>query len=955
MAGPWERYQNAGTPAPASKPWDRYRTPAPSPAPAADEGPGFMRRAADAAGSAVTYAGQEFARGVTNIAGFPVDMVNMSPMIANLLPGEQGFGPLTDYPVGGSEFLWDAVTGPRDAFQEATGFEPGDRPAANAFERILGKTTEEVGAAAIPMLGILKKSLGVPMHAARAMQNSARPIQRIAGRTLEAAKANPVAFAGKETGMAAAAGTGAGVAREIASDGDPNTNTRAEIIADILGSLGGASMASLGTMVAKGGKDVLASLFSPENFATELARTEAADVLGMAAGAPVVPSGAVDTSGLATALGGSRRISDVVEGFRDTTADVLQSPGVAELEFSRQMGTGAGKFKQRRNANQDAANDALGDLAPDATPGALSESLRTRRSDLEAELQAYLDDIEMQDVAARDSLSPSIASGEARGAATRSALENAKETARAAEREAWAGISGEVDPAPLASSFDEIYGRLTMAQRRIVDDVRAAIDTPSALKGDTEEDLLSAVLGPDGRPFPKQPSPISEMTDLAEVTSLRSEFTTAARQAEAAGDPQKARILGQFVDAIDSHLDTQPAIAEALERARAASRDFNDRFTRRGDAVADSLATRPSGGPAVPDSAVAGKFVQPDRGQASNLDRLLRETGDADEVREAIRSEILDAVGRKDLLNKPERLEAFLGEYDQAFQKFPDLKEELGTAANIRKELNTADLAKSQQQRELFSASGNIVGRYLSFGDSRAVDAMRTVLNAKDPAAAADELLAFVGDAPEAVQGARAAFWDALRASAKSTGSSTKTGSGGQAWKFTQVFNFINKPANKAVLERMYRDDPEHLARIQEVAESLNRAEFSVTGRAQGSSGTPQGLVKGALPSAESVASRVFAVKRGVVSPQFAGFNLGTVMARKLMRSRFAEQFETILDQALLDPDVAEMITREYNPANVAALRRWAKSYGIAQMPEMIDLMEDGEDEETDMRKAVER
>ena len=129
------------------------------------------------------------------------------------------------------------------------------------------------------------------------------------------------------------------------------------------------------------------------------------------------------------------------------------------------------------------------------------------------------------------------------------------------------------------------------------------------------------------------------------------------------------------------------------------------------------------------------------------------------------------------------------------------------------------------------------------------------------------------------------------------------------------------------------------------------------SGRAAGSSGTPQGVFAGSLPSAESVGSRVFAVNRGVVSPQFAAFNLGSVMARKIARGTYSEQFNRILDQALLDPDVAEKLTREYNPANVAALARWAKGWGIAEAPEIAALLAEDlpESEDDQMQEAIGR
>jgi CRISPR/Cas system-associated protein endoribonuclease Cas2 len=41
--------------------------------------------------------------GIAQILGFPVDMVNMAPLLVNLLPGKQGMKPFSEDPVGGSQ------------------------------------------------------------------------------------------------------------------------------------------------------------------------------------------------------------------------------------------------------------------------------------------------------------------------------------------------------------------------------------------------------------------------------------------------------------------------------------------------------------------------------------------------------------------------------------------------------------------------------------------------------------------------------------------------------------------------------------------------------------------------------------------------------------------------------------------------------------------------------------
>lgn len=960
MAGPWEKYA-AEAPA-APKPWERYaQAPAPA-APAPTEQPSRFSQAASAVGRGAAIAGQGLARGVTMLAGAPVDLVNASPMLGNLLPGEQGFKPISENPIGGSQSLWSAVTAPRDAVQAATGVPVGDMEPEGSVERIIERLSEEVGAAAVPVAGVMGAAARTGVQGARQMQTSARPITRTAGRMVESAAVNPAAFARKEAYYASGAGLGAGGARELASDGDESTTTRAEAVAELVGALGGVGAAAGGHYASQGAKDVFAALFNPEKFATQAARSEAASALGTAGGAQAAPSGALDTSALSDQIASGPRISDTVPGWQDLTADVSRNPGIASLEYSRQAGDGAGLFNTRRSDNQNAANEAMNEAKPDATPGQFSAPARQRRDDIAKEADDVFTRMEDELDTTAGRLRPAMPS-EARGQTIRGSLEDALDGARQTEREAWSQVRGEVDPAPLAAAFDEVYGGLTQSERRIVDSARGAIDTPNGLVPEQGPDeIVSAVLGPDGQPFRRPAPEVSEMTDLSEVTSLRSEFTSAARVAEAAGDSNKARILSRFVDKIDGFLDGAPEIAGPLADARNVSRDLNDRFTRRPGAIGDTLATTGSGGRAVPDAAVAPRFVQPDTGETVSLDKLLRETKDDEAVRASIADQILADVERQGLVAKPDALERYLGQYSRAFEKFPALKAEYGNAAALKRKVDAAEQGVKDVQRTLFDpGSGNAVAKYLQYGDERAKDAMKTVVNAKDPTAAADELLSFVGDAPQAVQGARAAFWDVLEEKAKSTGVSTRTGGGEQAWRFQSLKNFLDDPKTSAVIERLYKDDPQHLAHLREMADTLAGANFGTTGKAANASGTGQALggsgrLGSVLPSAESLSSRGFAVKRGQVSPQFAAFNILSVMARKLNRSTYADQIGRVLDEALLDPDAAATLLRDFNPANVAALARTAKGWGIAQLPTLIDALE-GElpGEDNDMMEAVGR
>lgn len=924
------------------------REPQSAPAPTEDET--LLQHIMDMGGQVLDttgYLAQEAARGATSVVGAPVDIVNVSPTLLNLLPGEQGMQPMTERPIGGSQHLWERLTAPRDALQSTMGVDVGDSTPDNLFERITGRVTEELGAAAVPGLALLSKAAKVGTSGARAMQGSARRGERMLGSLLESANVNPSRFVGKEALYATGAGVGAGTAREFVSDDDPTTTTSSEALADLIGAIFGAGSTGAIDAAQRTGRDVITAATGAGG--SEVVRDTVAGELARAAGAPSVPSGALNTEALATSLSGGSRVAKAVPGFQESTADVLQNPGLASMEYSRQSGDNAGEFVQRRDQNARAVNDAIEAEAPDATPGAFRERLSAGRDEalLQAETKRYLAQTEFEKAA--DNLA-AVQTGEARGQTIRAALDDALEKARSVEREAWAGIDGEVDPSGLSQTFDRISGELTLAERDVVSGEGSILSIPGQLNAAPGEDaaLLAQITDSE--------LPTAGVR-LSEVTTLRGSLTDRARAARSAGEHNKARVLDKYVAGIDSFLDdAAPDVVEQMESARAVSRDLNDRFTRPTTPVAQTL-DRNQGQPRVPDSEVPGRFVRPDEGQASNIDALLRETDNADDVRAALGDQI--RAGAQPHLNNPDRLEAYLDQYKQVFEKFPGLRDEFGTAAALKRKADDAVEAQKQTQRDLGTETApgrNAIGRYLRFGDERAVDAMAGVVNSPDPAKAADELLQFTGGEPQAIEGAKSAFWKLIERDAKSSGITTRASGGEQNWRPQSLRNFLQNPKNRTVMEKLYANDPDQMARIDEIANALAEVDMRVTAKAPNSSGTPQAL-RGSevLPSTETVGAYSFAYQRGQVGMPFIGLRLVSTMARKATLRGNSREFQELLDKALLEPDVAEMLLREHNPANVAAMTRMAKLWLGNRAPAIVDLLEgdDGRSEDDELLDQI--
>ena len=909
------------------------------------------------------YYGQEAARGATNVLGAPADLINISPMLLNILPGEQGMTPFSENPVGGSQMLWDALTAPRDAVQGAAGLPQGDAQPKDAVDRVVGRVFNEIGAAAPIVGGLATAGARAGTQGARAMQGSASRGQRVAGRAIEPFAVDPAKAIGRETGYAVAAGSGAGLAREAYSDGDPNTTTGGEALADILGALGGAGAYAGAQTVGRAATDTYRAVTGSGN--QDIVNAAVAEALANASSAPVTPSGARDTSGLATALSQPRRISELVPGFRETTADVLRDDaGIASLEYGRKTGgPNAGLYLGRRRENAAAADETMRGIAPQASPNEFRAPLERGADDalLRAQTESFMADQVAEEAAG--ALTPAMSS-EGRGAAVRGGLEEALETARTQEREAWSGVAGEVDMAPFASAFDNITGSLTTAGRLALDDARKYLDIPSSLL--PEEDAApgaSSVLDAYGRPMPRPaPPPRGTSVDLSEITDLRSALGAAAREASAAGDSNKARVLGQYIDAIDMELDAIPELGPALEQARAVSRDLNDRFTRRGTPTADVLATRPSGGTVVPDSDVPRRFLSDDMGQSGNVDRLFAELENStdpatvESVKTALREQMVADIQSRGLIEKPDQLNAYLNRYSTVFQRFPDLEQQVSQAADLRGQARAASTQFDDTARQLEpGASRAPVAQYRRFDDTDPARSMETVINSDRPAEAVQELLRVSGDTPEIREGLRASFWSALEKRARPVTMTNRGADGSDPWNFTRVVRALEDPKFRQTAETIYADQPEHLENLRQISAALRDADVSDTARARMSSGTPQGLAGSEiLPSVETLGSRSFAVARGQVGLPFAAFNIASVIARRAILRGRKNEFEQLLDQALLNPQLAADLTRKYNPADVAAFSRSVQSVLGVRSAWLDDLLaDDAEGEDDEVMNAI--
>ncbi len=130
--------------------------------------------------------------GIAQVLGFPVDMVNMAPLLLNLLPGEQGMKPFSEKPVGGSQTFKDLMAAGNVGTYKDVQSIPKDEYGAG----ILGMLSAEALTSLIPISqlvkGLPKGAKTVPSkQAATGVDLSRRDLLKKAGAAAVATAVSP--------------------------------------------------------------------------------------------------------------------------------------------------------------------------------------------------------------------------------------------------------------------------------------------------------------------------------------------------------------------------------------------------------------------------------------------------------------------------------------------------------------------------------------------------------------------------------------------------------------------------------------------------------------------------------------------------------------------------------------------------------------------------------------------
>jgi hypothetical protein len=758
-------------------------------------------------------------------------------------------------------------------------------------------------------------------------------IRSTTGRALETAAVDPGGAAARATAGAVAAGTGAGVANEIA--GNPQIGGD-NFWSDLLGSVAGVAGASTLGGGVKTVADMARAVTGNPNLSSEVVRGEVADRLinnSTEMGQQFVDTGAVDTAPLVSKLRAPSPAEEVVPGFRANIGDRTQDTGLATMAYNQDAAM-PGAANSRRAGNEQAIGRRMDELAPEGNAGQFRADIQTSVDQRLAAQDDAVRTAETEFNRAMGGLQPGERMAEGRGAAIREGVENAERAAREVERAAYQDIQGNVDAAPFAEAFDGVTNGLRLADQQAITDLGATLGIPHQLAG---------------RDLP---------VHIQEMTALRSRLTTAQRNANRGPQPDsnRARVIGRYIDALDTALEgagVDEGTLAQLQRARDTSRWVNERFNRPGDPLALTMS-RKEGRPDVPDSAVASKFVQPDTGQVSNLDRLFAETDLSSRgagTRQAIRDEILSRLPQEG----SGEIGEFMQRYSGALSRFPGLEAEIRQAAGAAGTAEQTRTAAAATQRDLTTPGRSPEASYLRYSDDRTVDAVRSVINAPDPRAATRQLLDAAGRTKASIENARAAFWTDIQKGGRLSAPGV---TGEDRWSGRKLRDLLDDPKRSAVLEELYSDNPEQLDDIATVFDALAKSESSVRAKAAGTSGTAQG--RGAVTgrfdpalSASSLASRVRSVHRGQLSPGIAAIDVLTTWMRRRSAQVQARAIDSLASAVVNNPDLAADLLEQFNPADYAAKRRTIlQKYGV-RATQVLNLLDEAQAPQDDTMDVI--
>lgn len=631
---------------------------------------------------------------IANTFGAPADLLNNAPRALNLIPGVDDVGPISDYPIGGSESIRDGMglVGTR-TYEDLEDLPPSYRPAAVSGE-VVGSSAPVVGSA------------GVAARTVPRMAPDASTSRRVGDSLIEPFRNNPGRAAIAEGGSTLGAAQGGYWAYTIAPE-NPLVQTGAEVLA------GMANPVELTRRTVRGTYDGI-SRFVRTYLSEEGSKTEASKALNRA----IVDLGE-DPEEIAGVL--QNAAENPVEGVDLTAGQASGSRSLLALEnrLAQKSQEFYGYREESINTAFRTLRESADALASTGNPEALRVAARMRQKyfkDIVAARMAQAN-TEASEAAARFSEADSVEAS----VRVQEVTDNALDDVRSIERSLWESIPGET----------QLDGENTIAA---LDDLRSTLlaeESPPGLAeafvrrvaGD-DEDAMTGMMDADGSGPEFQQSVADSMgvgeltgeggTNAGELLRFRSRMLSLGRDARSRGENDLARQFEKMADGALADLETIEL--PGAEEARSFSRILNQTFrTQNMERVAGRTRT---GSPSVrPEETLDESFGRGrTRGdlnlqEMENAARLAdesnaniagRQTQYAEEtgqnIDEFIRGKVEDLRDPTTGELSEQKLNRFVQQNPRLLERYPNLKADIEAAASSSRTVTEAGERAKQAQ-----------------------------------------------------------------------------------------------------------------------------------------------------------------------------------------------------------------------------------------------------------------
>jgi hypothetical protein len=411
---------------------------------------------------------------------------------------------------------------------------------------------------------------------------------------------------------------------------------------------------------------------------------------------------------------------------------------------------------------------------------------------------------------------------------------------------------------------------------------------------------------------------------FGDVRRWRSGVLADLREAEPGS--LQSRMLARVAEAIDGTLDQAAESSAEYRRAAAAYRDYIERF-RQG--VVGQVQQRGPRGErlAKPVDDVARQFWRSSgRGGAETSARqYLAAVGDVPQAREALVGAALDDFTQLVSPNgkvSSRLAQRWLNDHREVLNVFPEVRDMVqgvvaravraesveGLATSTRKYLDgkgaTRTASKTEQalrgqEVKPVEAVEDAAFRQFTGADPR--EAVSTILRADDRGQTARRMVDAVQREPAAMAGLQRAFADEMQKASRGRPGAV---SGHPLFDPENYGKFLEK--HEEVAQALFGP-----AGVRDLKELQRVGTILMTPlKADSIPAITRGISKQSLFTIDSMLSRAYNIRRGMVSLGYSLSDIGVRLVSKHLESIGAENLRVVLDRALFDPDAARQILK---------------------------------------------